>query len=404
MTTSRMWRIQGYGLLALVLLCFFPRVHRIHEYLFFGLLLLAIITVLVERNALWVRTPVDLPILALLLWILISIPFAVDPFYSFQEWRKLAAGVLAFYWTTMVLRNHPGFSLQKRVLIVLAIGAGLLSVYAVADFLDRGGSWKDRTVRAGAPSSDYNWLSTYMVLTFPVLAATAVVVKSWKVRLTVIGVSLLGLLAQMLSYTRAGWLAMVVEAALFGGFLRRREIWMMTGAVVGLVAVGLMVLMFTGFQSETTSSNTFYYRLATWKLMLKEIAAHPFVGVGYGNGTFMFKFGGTIESHNAAGAHNLFMMVAMGSGLPAVGFLIWLFVAAVKSIWSGARSAVKEHATVLIGLAIAVIGFFVRNLFDHMLIGVLGYLFWIMLANGLAGAESARQSLDARLPAHGSFP
>jgi O-antigen ligase len=345
-----------------------------------------------ERRPLWVRTPIDFPILALLLWILISIPFAVDPTYSFREWRKLLAGVLSFYWATMVLRSHPGFSLQKRVLGILTLGVGLLSAYAVADFLDRGGSWKDRMVRAGAPSSDYNWLSTYVVLTFPVLVATAYVVKSWKVRSAVVGVSLLGLLAQVMTYTRAGWLAMVVEAALFSCSLRRRALWVVTGVVVGLVAIGLAVLVLTGFQAETTSTNTFYYRLATWNLMLEEIAAHPLVGVGYGNGTFMLKFGGTVESHNAGGAHNLFMMVAMGSGLPAVVFLTWLFAVSVRTIWSGARSTAAEQATLLIGLAIAVVGFIVRNLFDHMLIGTLGYLFWIMLANGIAGVETVQRS------------
>ncbi len=390
--TNQIWKTQGYGLLALVLLCFFPRAHRVHEYLFFSLLLIAVVTALIERRPLWIRTPIDAPILALLLWILVSIVFAVDPAYSFREWRKLLAGVLAFYWATMVLRNHPGFSLQKRVLGVVTLGVGLLSAYAVVDFLDRGGSWKDRMVRAGAPSSDYNWLSTYVVLTFPILAATACVVKSWQIRSAVVGISLLGLLAQVLTYTRAGWLAMVVEAALFGGFLRRRAIWVMTAVVVGFVAIGLVVLVLTGFQAETTSTNTFYYRLATWKLMLQEIAAHPLFGVGYGNGTFMLKFGGTVESHNAGGAHNLFMMVAMGSGIPAVAFLTWLFVASVNTIWSGARSAAQDQATLLIGLAIAVVGFIVRNLFDHMLIGTLGYLFWIMLANGIAGVETVQRS------------
>ncbi len=389
MITTSGWKLQGFGLLALVFLCFFPPAHRLHEYLFFALLLTGIGTVLAEGRPLWVRTPIDVPLLALVIWILVSVPFATDPFYSFSEWRKLAAGVLAFYWTIMVIRSDPTESLRQRSFVVILLASTVLSGGAIVEFAAQGGSWRDRTIRAAALSSDYNWLSTYLVLSFPFVAAAAMTARSWTWRLGAIGLCGLQGMTQLLSYTRAGWLAMVLEIVLFGSFFRRHAVLVAVGTTVGMVAVVLVVLAAMGFQAETASANTFYYRLASWRLMLGEIAAHPVFGIGYGNGTFMLKFGALPEAHDAAGAHSLFLMVAMGSGLPALACLIWTAGAALKAILSAIETTEGKNHAFLMAVWIAVIGFLVRNLFDHMLIGMLGYLFWILLASGLAGIEAS---------------
>ena len=57
------------------------------------------------------------------------------------------------------------------MLSAAVLGSMVLSSYALIDFLIRGGTWGDRFIRAGAPHSDYNWLTTYMVLVIPMLVA-----------------------------------------------------------------------------------------------------------------------------------------------------------------------------------------------------------------------------------------
>ena len=51
-----------------------------------------------------------------------------------------------------------------------------------------------------------------------------------------------------------------------------------------------------------------------------------------------------------------------------------------------------------IGVAIMVIGFAVRNLFDYMFAGSLAYLFWILLAAGMSRAMNGLHAASPTLP------
>jgi heptosyltransferase-3/putative inorganic carbon (HCO3(-)) transporter len=149
--------------------------------------------------------------------------------------------------------------------------------------------------------------------------------------------------------------------------------------------IGLIALNRTGYQRETTSTDNLEYRLVLWERGIQEIASHPIVGLGYGNDTFFKLFGGHPKTGQPAGLHNVFLMVAMGSGVPAVAFLLWTLIAAVRIILSEKRKLSDPIASaVMVATAIMIIGFVVRNLFDSMFAGSIAFLFWILVANGLA--------------------
>ncbi len=77
-------------------------------------------------------------------------------------------------------------------------------------------------------------------------------------------------------------------------------------------------------------------------------------------------------------------MVAMGSGVPAVVFLVWMFAAAIRHLVKSALGTSDRSLSALqLAVAVMFIGFAVRNLFDYMLIGSLAYLVWILLAVGV---------------------
>ncbi|MEX5215788.1 MAG: hypothetical protein NW703_16725, partial [Nitrospiraceae bacterium] len=78
-----LWAVQGVGLAVLTFLNFFPPAHGPARYLFFSLLLIAVAMRWKEGAPVWIRTPLDLPLLLLLGWILLTVPFSIDPDYSF---------------------------------------------------------------------------------------------------------------------------------------------------------------------------------------------------------------------------------------------------------------------------------------------------------------------------------
>lgn len=171
------------------------------------------------------------------------------------------------------------------------------------------------------------------------------------------------------------------------------ESWAWWG-LLALVGAGLVVASHSGFQTDTVATKTVDTRLAVWTIGLGAVSTHPMVGIGYGNNSFIKKF----QEYSAErqvqlpeqeriipAMHNTFLMVALGSGLPALLSFIWIFVALLRRLipipWLTRRN---DRVTVLAaGIGLAVIGFAVRNLFDYMFMGSLVHLFWLLAAVGI---------------------
>jgi putative inorganic carbon (HCO3(-)) transporter len=388
------WKIQTTGLICITLSSFFPRLFHVQEYLFFLLLTFALVMAAVEKINPLVRSPIDGLVVALIVWILGTIPFSIDPMYSFNEWRKLVAHVLVFYWALFVLRMHRSDAVTRQLLWAVGAGSLVLAAYALTDFVLRGGTWKDRFIRAGAPYSDYNWLTTYMVLAIPVLIAIIVVYRDRWLRALAWTALPLTVAAQAASYTRAGWIAHIMQALTFGLVTGRRRLLLLI--IGGAVSVGILLFVVSqiGYQKETINPLTLDQRVGTWKLGMQQIAAHPLVGVGFGNDTFTklhpeysikLQQSKPVEQQVLPAMHNTFLMVAMGSGIPAALFLAGIFIKLVWSLVSLQRSSTDpESRGLLTGIAVVVVGFATRNTFDYMFAGSLATLFWILLAMGLS--------------------
>jgi len=54
-------------------------------------------------------------------------------------------------------------------LVVSNVTGPMHLAVALVDFIDRGGNWQDRNIRSIVPGSDYNWLSTYLVLAMSIV-------------------------------------------------------------------------------------------------------------------------------------------------------------------------------------------------------------------------------------------
>lgn len=399
------WKLQAYGLVAITLLSFFPRFFHFQEYAFFFLLAVALCLSWAEKTNPVVRTPIDLPLLGFVAWVLCTVPFAIDPAYSFSEWRKLVTQVLVFYWSMLVLHRHRQTDLG-RLLVWAVIGGSLaLSVFALGDFVLRGGTWKDRLVRAGAPSSDYNWLTTYLVLVIPILIGWCLIQRTMRERrLGLLSLFAAGI-AQIAAYTRAGWAAHVVQAIAFGIMAGRQRlvIWILVGAIA--MGGGVLAASEIGYQRETIDPWTLSARVKTWQLGFHQVVQHPIFGVGYGNDTFLKVFAAEVEAEKGKGAvekvlpalHNTFAMVLMGSGVPAVALFVWVLVRIIRRLTLRTRGVqLRQNGFLLLApaIALAVVGFVVRNIFDYMFAGSLASLFWILVAFGFSIKDGPSSEVD----------
>jgi O-antigen ligase len=204
-------------------------------------------------------------------------------------------------------------------------------------------------------------------------------------------------LAQVASYSRAGWVAHFAQAVGFGFIAGRRRlvIWVLVGAIT--MAGGLLVASEIGYQRDTVDSWTLSVRVKTWQLGFQQVVLHPLVGAGYGYGTFLKVHMAEIEAEKdknvrervLPGLHSAFAMVLMGSGMPALILFICIFVRIVSTLTRQWRqSKVAETQGLLVAVAVVTVGFATRNLFDYMFAGSLAHLFWILVATGIVVAST----------------
>ena len=174
---------------------------------------------------------------------------------------------------------------------------------------------------------------------------------------------------------------------------RRRNVLLVI-ALLAALAAGFMLLSQAGLHQDTVDRWTFFSRLSVWKLGLQDISDHPLTGIGYGNDTFIKRhpeYAPEVQNRHREqdrvppSMHSAFLMVTLGSGIPAMICFVWIFVRLTRLLLSRIRSVIGAPPAVLaLSIGMAVVGFGVRNLFDYMFMGSLSHLFWILVATGIA--------------------
>jgi putative inorganic carbon (hco3(-)) transporter len=384
------WKLQGWGFLLLLAMSFFPRLFHVEEYLFLLLLTLSVVAAYRTRQSPWIRTSLDVPLIIFAGWVLITVPFAIDPVYSFSEWRKLLVQIIVFYWVVLVIHKNQHRGMVAKVMITVVIASAVLCLVALQEFFSRGGTWQNRSVRAGALYSDYNWLTTYLVMAIPLVAAAAASSKARFKQVASACVGIVALAAQAGSYTRAGWLGMIAEGIALGFFTARRQVILVVLGTAFIVGSALMALSYLGYQKDTIDPWTLVdARVGVWRLQIAEVVQHPLFGIGYGSKTFMMRFAGYPETEKAEGSHSTFLMIAMGSGIPAVASLFWVMLRTVRLLVQRAKLVVDdERRMFMLAVAIVVVGFATRNIFDYMFAGSLAYLYWLLVAAAVSSPAS----------------
>jgi len=168
--TSREWsdlfdNLIIYGLMGIAFGLFFVFLNHIVEYAFFVLLAVWILGQLKNGTLKWIKTPLDLPFLLYLAWALICVPLAVDPDYSFGEWRKVVAHFLLFYFVVQTVKTK--YQIYSVFLAVIA-GMVVLSVGESIYFFVSGRSMWSMS-RGGELWGSGQWFSTYLVMGLPLL-------------------------------------------------------------------------------------------------------------------------------------------------------------------------------------------------------------------------------------------
>lgn len=359
---------------------------------FILLLGLLIVWCVMNRRLFYSRTPYDLPLIAFVLWVGLTIPFSMSPSYSVKEYGKLLQHMVVFY---AVIYFFKGLFYRQVLLGLVGIMAIVIAGYGLSQF-----NLKDpQAVVSFFPAEV--WLTTFLIMLIPFGLAVALGEGPSEIRAG--GVLIAGMMTVCLLATqsRAGLVALVGELWVMVWFIRSVPAKIVSILATVCVAAAVIVVFNTSTTSTVGLANdvsnvlpikkgvdSIVHRLDIWWFTLSEIAKHWLVGIGYGSQSYLQVYGQDDEvvmpGHypvTPAGTHNIFLYLALHVGIPGMLLFGWFFVRVVRMTSEEYRKAHDWLSrAVLVGSVVSVVGLILRLQFDQMLVGSLAVLFWVLLA------------------------
>jgi putative inorganic carbon (HCO3(-)) transporter len=304
----------------------------------------------VERRQHWSRTPLDAPILLLLLQIGVTFWATALPAKTWVAVCQLGAGLVAYYAIVNWTRDRTRLWWMVAALVLLGLGLALIAPFGVDWFRDR---------KTFLPPALYKFfplllpdsihpnvmagsLATLMPLPLALFLALPSTSRrrSW-LRGALLASCVLQFLILVLTKSRGGYLALGVGLWLTLWLSGRRR-WAIGLTLVAVLLVAWLVTRppaEVGGQADPTQAaldaSTWAFRQRVWQVAVQISGDFPFTGAGMGtfNDVAALLYG--FYAPQNPQAHNLFLQVAVDLGVPGlIGFLAILLLA----LWAAFRA------------------------------------------------------------------
>jgi O-antigen ligase len=353
-----------------------------------------IMVMVLNRRVLVERTPLDWQLLAWLGVALLSLVWAVNPGYSFNEIKgEILKGLVVYYLVYFSLNQEDHF---KQVYLTLIFGNLLMVSFDLLDFYAQGGNLYDFTIRARSLHSGYGSFGTYLITVFPFLLIGSFSPLLKKIRWALWGLILLNLFCIYVTFVRASWLAVAVEVAVMGLIFKRKRIVLILA--VGLLAFFFLIPRTVWFHGEKLPSveemtsksmgGTGGDLVDVWKFSFAFLQEKPFQGIGFGRQSFSEAFTDFRAKHQPLlwHAHNTFLDIFFQTGAQGLAVFLWLVISILYYLFLRSKEGISTWPG-MISLAggIMVVGFFTRNFFDDFYIDDNALLFWFLVGAALSG-------------------
>lgn len=346
-----------------------------------------IVKSVIQRKFSFTNTSLILPFCGFALMVLFSTITSLNFNYSLHELR----GEFGTYFLIFFLAVNNIKSIRVVYLIVFSIFVTSLVISGRGIFeylsydLFRGSYTTSFT-------ADVNYLSATLVLLFSYPLSfwfVGVFSKRWvKVALCLLSLGILTCL--VFSLSRGGYVALLVEIILLI-FIFRKKGWVWKFLLICLLG-GILLSTFASKRVETFChlfdekiDGPSLLRLKAWKFGLELIVDYPITGIGYGKSSLQKSFSEEPVVKPVGHLHNIFLETALEIGLPGLVCFVWLLLALGSTLKDGyIHSTDPFHKAFFLASLLALVGYTVRNQFDHLYINNLARLFWLLMGVAVA--------------------
>ena len=330
----------------------------------------------------WIKTPLDKPILCLLLLCFLSSVFSLHHRTSIWSTILLLNYLAIFYLTIHTFRSRS----QIRQLVYLIIGvAAFLSIFGL---FKRFGInpfpwWDYGDIRyiPDALSSTYgnrNHLAGYMEMAIPLIlglfllgyGAGKVFILSYLTFLT--------FTALILSLSRGGWIGTLIGlsfmafALITSRYFKRKKF--LIAFIAGSLALTLIVLATTPvverirtFEQKEGIPN-FQSRVTRWGGVIDMIQDHPLIGTGPGTFATVFtQYHPPGFASRSFYAHNDYLHFISEVGITLIAIIIWMIIALYRKGFRKLKNPSRPIRGITLGAMSGITAILVHSISDFNL-------------------------------------
>ena len=309
----------------------------------------------------WVKTPLDLPLIALFVLVVISCFSSIELHSSLIALMKLANYIVVYF---IIVNTISQREQMRRVAYTITIVGVFLALFGMIKYL--GGvspPWWVYDVKYKGMVATFgckNHLAGYMEMAVPITIGLLMAAKKGWAKV-LCGFSLLFLcVALTLSLSRGGWMSgLFALGFMFIVYLiktktRHRGLMVTAVAVTTVVVLTVLASIPVIERLETLTRGqdvpNWQARTAVWSGTLDLIRDHPLLGTG--PGTFPIAF----TPYRPVGVnarflhtHNDYLHSISETGILTAGIILWLIVAA---IWAGMRKIRATNSRLTLGITL----------------------------------------------------
>lgn len=341
------------------------------------------------------RTPIDWPILLLLLTAVLSVSVSASPNVTLNLALGIFASVVILYALVFWAQTPYQYHITAWALVVIGVCLALAAPFIVNWHLNKTGLVPD-TVYAHLPppilsdSVHPNIMATLLLLLLPLAVALCLAYwpnpakgKGVPFTLAAAAALLMGI-AFLLTRSRGGYLAAAASIILLLWWMSWRKTAVLFTLLAFIGAIWLATAVTPTAHQEITDTSTMAFRLHVWRIASNMIADFPFTGAGMGTFNDVASRLYPFPPNTNPSTHNLFLQIAVDLGL--FGLIAYTSLV-LLTLYMGSRALQlvrrrqdKGSVAVIAGSLAGFIGMLLHGLVDNTVWGTrMAFIPWLVV-------------------------